>query len=110
MALFTTATVFGTIIDIAEQPASGTVTFTPAFTVLFSPGADAMILPATITATLDVSGGLTVNLPATNDPLLNAKPWKWRVAIKTDRWSPPPFDIDAPAGALVDLFAAMGTA
>jgi hypothetical protein len=66
----TTRTVQGTFVTYSGTPASGSVSFTIS-SVLTNAGANQIIVPSTITATLDGSGSFSVQLVATNDPDLS---------------------------------------
>ena len=62
----TTITVTGQYIDFTGSPIAGQVKFTnPQF--LVDAAADRMIVPTTITATLDNTGAFSVTIPITND-------------------------------------------
>jgi hypothetical protein len=64
-----TVTVTATYVHTDGTPASGTVTFTPTGdTWLADATGPAVVLPTTVTATLDASGTMSVVLPATDDP------------------------------------------
>lgn len=63
----TTVTVSGTYVDIQGNAVAGQIKFTPR-AILTDPVADQIIIPNTITATLDNAGSFSVTLPVTDDP------------------------------------------
>ena len=63
----TTITVTGQYIDFTGSPIAGQVKFSnPQF--LVNSGADRLIVPTTIAATLDNTGAFSVTIPITDDP------------------------------------------
>jgi hypothetical protein len=66
---FGTITLTGKYVDFLGQPAAGTVQFTPPANVfLKATDVDVMIVPKTVTVTLDVDGAFSITLPVTDDP------------------------------------------
>jgi hypothetical protein len=62
-----TVTVVGKYVLLNGQAASGTVTF-KSTTVLVDAAAHEVVMPVDITASLDGTGSISLDLPATNDP------------------------------------------
>lgn len=71
-------TVTGTWILANGNPGEGTVTFTPEV-ILIDPATDEIVLPVAFTVTLDATGSISVQLPATDDPDLVPVNWVYRV-------------------------------
>ena len=74
----TTETVSGTYVDLQGAPIAGQVKFTPR-TVLTDPIFNQIIIPNTITVTLDSNGSFSVSLPATDDPDTTPTGFTYRV-------------------------------
>lgn len=58
---------------------TGSVTFYPGVRHLQVPAADAIVTLSPVKATLDATGAISVQLPATNDPDTSPTGWTWRV-------------------------------
>lgn len=73
--------VVGTYVDMSGNPMSGTVTFTPDVSVTIAEDSvyKQLIVPLTISATLDGSGHFSVNLPASDDPDITPRGWTYNV-------------------------------
>ena len=89
-AAVSTATVVGTFLDLAGNPATGTVTFEAAPCRLVDSADDVILLGLPIVATLDVAGHFEIELVATDDPDLNPVDWTYlvteRVTAPTYGW------------------------
>jgi hypothetical protein len=74
-------TVVGTYVDLSGNPLAGTVSFTPIGTVIEVKDAvyKQIIIPATVTATLNASGTFSINLPASDDPDVTPNGWTYLV-------------------------------
>lgn len=78
---FTLITITGKFIDLAGNPVQGTVTFTPSYTKVLDDTANTVsIVPITLTATLDVTGAISINIPATDDPDVIPVGWSYLVS------------------------------
>lgn len=76
----TLITVTGQFIDLTGTPCVGTVTFKPSYSnVLKDDAAPVSIVPITLTATLDGTGAISINLPATDDPDIIPMGWSYTV-------------------------------
>lgn len=64
-----TVTVSGTYVDIQGNAIAGQVKFTPR-AILTDAAADQIVIPITVTVTLDTNGGFSVVLPVTDDTSL----------------------------------------
>lgn len=62
-----TVTVSGTYVDLQGNAIAGQIKFTPR-TVITDPVADQIIIPSTITVTLDSNGSFSALIPVTDDP------------------------------------------
>lgn len=72
--------VTATYVDYSGNPLSGTVTFTPQIPTDAKDGVyKQIIVPLAITATLDGSGHISVNLPASDDPDITPTGWTYQV-------------------------------
>lgn len=79
-------TIHGRIVlaDEAQTPAAGKVYFKMPFPLRDTEGA--VVLAATVfEATLDVLGEFTIDVPATDAPLIVPQDWTYRVRIATDK-------------------------
>lgn len=74
----TTVTVAGTYVNLQGTPIAGQVKFTPR-SVLIDSAYDQIIIPNTITVTLDATGSFAVALPATDDPDITPTGFTYRV-------------------------------
>ena len=74
----TTVTVSGTYVDLQGTPIAGQVKFTPR-SVLIDSAYDQIIIPNTITVTLDATGSFVVALPATDDADITPIGFTYRV-------------------------------
>lgn len=92
---FQTVPVTGKYVLLDGSPATGTVKFTGK-TVLTSAGTDTLVIPASITATLDGNGAFAVNLPATDDPDITPANWTYTVAEQFTNGTGRTFDMDVP--------------
>lgn len=72
----TLTTVEGTFVDFRGQPIAGQVKFT-LDAVLRNAIADQIIIPSTITVTLDATGSFSVQLPVTDDPDIAPQGFKY---------------------------------
>jgi len=52
--------------------------------------------PVTFTATLDLNGEFTINLPTTDNPDITPLNWVYWVSVQTDIWSPEPYYVQLP--------------
>jgi hypothetical protein len=91
-------------------PAEGTVTFTASVPYVRFPGSPAVVLPSALVCALDEDGYLLdgqgeqgVYLVATNDPDGNPVDWTYTVSLNFSGILVPPFSIQVPAGAEIDL-------
>lgn len=73
-----TVTVSGTYVDLQGTAIAGQVKFTPR-SVLIDSAFDQIIIPNTITVTLDANGSFSVALPATDDPDITPTGFTYRV-------------------------------
>lgn len=86
-------------------PAAGTVKFTGK-NIAVSDVYNKVILPNTLTATLDVNGAFTVNIPATDDPDILPNGWTYKVEELFDAGGGRTMEIEVPLASLptgVDL-------
>lgn len=74
----TTITVSGTYVDLQGVAIAGQVKFTPR-SVLIDSAFDQIIIPNTITVTLDANGSFSVALPATDDSDITPTGFTYRV-------------------------------
>lgn len=69
-----------TYADLSGNALSGTVTFTPQLASDAKDGAyKQIIIPLTVSATLNASGKISVNLPASDDPAITPNGWTYSV-------------------------------
>lgn len=83
----TIVTVHGKIVqsNVNQTPATGWVYFTIPFPLRDS--ADNVVLaPTTFTATLDLNGEFTIDLPATDDADISPLGWTYRCKVATNVW------------------------
>lgn len=101
-----TVTVTGTYVGVDGSPAQGSVTFT-AVTRLRSAATHTSILPSRVVGTLDGSGHLSVQIPATDDPDITPPGWVWQVEENLGSSSGPiyqrAYTMLAPTGQDIDL-------
>ena len=95
---YDTVTVRGGYVYLDGSPAAGRVTFTGK-TIATSAATRTMIVPATITATLDNTGRFEIQLPATNDPDIQPNGWTYKVEEKFNAGGGRTFEIDVPVSA-----------
>jgi hypothetical protein len=79
---FQTGTVNGRWVDLAGNPMTGTVTFTPVATRLISSGTDTIVIGRVFVEQIDSNGEISVELPATDDPDINPAGWTYKVEEK----------------------------
>lgn len=98
-----TRTVTGTYLTAAGQAAKGRVIFTPSTRVVDEE--DAVVIEDPITASLDTSGSFSVELPATDNRLLNPTDWVYSVSVRLYGVKPQKFYAKLPYGdgTAVDL-------
>lgn len=75
-ASWTLVPITGTFLDLAGTPCVGKVHFVSAQPVVID---DVVVVPKRIVATLNGTGELSVNLPATDDPDLSVTGWTYQV-------------------------------
>ena len=97
------ATITGTYVGLDGTPFVGTVTFTPAPPSILDASTMTVIIPATLTATLDVNGHFSITVPATDDPDIN--PTGWTYQVSENFVGGRKYSIFAPLGTTVDLSA-----
>lgn len=95
---YDTVPVRGRYVYLDGTPATGQIRFTGKV-IVTSGATDTIIVPTSITATLDASGGFTVNLPATDDPDVLPNGWTYTVEEKLTPGGTRTFDIDVPLSA-----------
>jgi hypothetical protein len=73
--------VVGTYVDMSGNAMSGTVTFTPNLSVVIAedPVFKQLIVPLTVSATLDGTGHFSINLPASDDLDITPNGWTYTV-------------------------------
>lgn len=75
-----TREVTGTYLTAAGLPAKGRVTFTPTTRVVDTN--DAVVIEDTITAALDIDGSFSIELPTTDNGLLQPLGWAYEVNVR----------------------------
>jgi hypothetical protein len=77
---FTLITITGKFIDLAGNPCTGTVTFSPNYSSVLDDQVNLIsIVPIVLTAALDGTGAISINLPATDDPDIVPRGWSYTV-------------------------------
>lgn len=102
---YDTVPVRGKYVYLNGAPAAGFVQFAGKI-VAVSDSTNTIIMPATITATLDANGQFEVNLPATNDPNIQPNGFTYTVTEQLSGGYGRTYDIDVPleaVGSGVDL-------
>lgn len=99
----TTRVVFGQYLKPNGQPSTGTVTFMPSSKILDR--YDAVILSGPITLSLDAQGRFSVELPCTDNLLLQPINWNYEVRTRTGGAKPTTIRIYLPLedGSDVDI-------
>jgi len=95
-----TVTVSGTFVDIQGNAIAGQVTFTPRAT-LTDTVANQIIVPKTVTVTLDSNGSFSTVLPATDDTDLT--PYNFTYYVTESFVGGRSYDITVPAGTALNL-------
>lgn len=97
---YDTVPVRGRYVYLDGTPATGQLRFTGKV-IVTSGATDTIIVPTSITATLDASGQFTANVPATDDPDVQPNGWTYTVEEKLTNGGGRTFDIDVPLSAKV---------
>lgn len=96
-----------TYVSTSGAPMSGSVTFTPAPTVILDIDTGSIIAPTPIVATLDNTGSIALDLPATDDPDLNPNNFTYTVSEDLVDGNLAPFthtySINAPGNQTLNL-------
>lgn len=98
---YDTVPVRGKYVYLNGAPAAGFIQFTGKI-VAISDVTNTIIMPATITATLDANGQFQVNLPATNDPNIQPNGFTYTVTEQLSGGGGRVYDIDVPLEAAPD--------
>lgn len=98
---YDTVTVRGKYVYLDGSPARGLIRFTGKV-IATSAATKTMIIPATVTATLDENGQFTVPVPATNDPDIQPNGWTYSVSEDLSNGGGRVYDIDIPLEAKPD--------
>lgn len=97
--------VTGTWYTIDDEPATGSVTFRPSHW-LVDPDTDTFVVPVDFVVTLDATGSIDIELPATDDPDLSPIGWSYLVTVQVvgALTQMPPFVLEIPwDGGPIDL-------
>lgn len=102
-----TREITGTYLTATGLPAKGRVTFTPTTRVVDSN--DAVVVETTIAAPLDINGSFSVELPTTDNGLLQPKDWAYEVNVRLYGTKPQKFYALLPYGdgSPVDLLSSV---
>lgn len=92
---YDTVTVKGRFVYLDGSPARGVIRFTGKVPAI-SAATQTIIVPATITATLDADGQFSVALPATNDPDIQPNGWTYSVSEELSNGGGRGYEIDVP--------------
>jgi len=98
---YDTVPVRGKYVYLDGTPASGQIRFTGKV-IATSASTDTIIIPATITATLDENGEFAINIPATDDEDISPSGWTYTVEEKLAAGGGRIYDIDVPLAAKTD--------
>lgn len=105
-----TRVVTGTYRSSSGSAAKGRITFTPTSTVLDN--TNSTIISNTVSATLDDEGSFSVELPATDNPMLSPKGWAYLVNVKLYGVKPFKYHLYVPYedGTQVNILESMNNA
>lgn len=98
---YNTCRVQGKWVNLLGAPMSGTVSFTPLVDSIVASTSQVIIVPATITATLDSNGRIDIFIPATDDP--DIQPYGFLYQVKENWAGGRTYTIAAPYSGIENL-------
>lgn len=107
---YNTGTVTAKYTNLDGTAAAGKVTFTPRASRIVALSESTIVLPKTLTATLDVDGEISIVLPATNDPDISPLNFTYAVSEDITGGGGSKYDIEVLVGTTVDLSSVVGGA